>query len=170
MYVCMFPERWQYSSRCLNFCNFRFNIKSVSQQQTCVWDNTVTSFDRTGAKLNPQHPVEPRHSTSNGLLCLHSVNSVGLEVTPAKHVYENASFTHSILSHCSGCIFFHGPLFLENWGASAEHLNASWMVLDAFGRIIENQCIFGAAFISSQKYTGFIWPVEFNSSTSFIFQ
>lgn len=32
-------------------------------------------------------------------------------------------------------------LILGELSASVEHLNASWMVLDAFGRIIENQCI-----------------------------
>ncbi len=32
-------------------------------------------------------------------------------------------------------------LFLCEPSASVEHLNASWMILDAFGRIIENQCI-----------------------------
>lgn len=63
----------------------------------------------------------------------------------AKRAYENASFTHSIL--CSAVFLmrlFPWAFFFLNWiepSASVEHLNASWMVLDAFGRIIENQCI-----------------------------
>lgn len=56
--------------------------------------------------------------------------------------HENASFTHSVL--CTAAFWmqsFSMGLILSEQRASVEHLNASWMVLDAFGRIIENQCI-----------------------------
>lgn len=89
--------------------------------------------------LRAQRPVQPGHSdnkcfaVSPQSYCWHGSHT-------AKHVYENASSTHSIL--CSAVFWMHlfpWALVLVKLSASVKHLNASWMVLDAFGRIIENQ-------------------------------
>lgn len=59
---------------------FRFDINSVSQYNKCVYEITLSPhLTILVQSLIHKHPVEPKHSTSNGLLCLHSVNSVGLE-------------------------------------------------------------------------------------------
>lgn len=69
----------------------------------------------------------------------------------------------------SGCVFIPmGPILGES-SASVEHLTASWMALGAFWQDYRKSVHFRTAFISSQKYMGFIWPVEFNSSISFHF-
>lgn len=70
----------------------------------------------------------------------HSHSHCRLGSHTAQYVHENASSTHSILCSVLEAFISTGLILCES-NASVEHLNASWMALDAFGRIIENQCI-----------------------------
>lgn len=58
-----------------------------------------------------------------------------------KYVYENASFTHSILCTDAFWIDFSMAFILSESSTSVKHLDASWMVFDVFGRIIKNQSL-----------------------------
>lgn len=62
-----------------------------------------------------------------------------------------------------------GFFILDESSASAEHLSASWMVLGALWQDYPESVRFWTMFISSQKYSEFLWPVEFNPSISLKF-
>lgn len=88
-------------------------------------------------------------------------SSVGLEATQLS-IHAIPYFAVQF----SGCVYFHGSY---SWWIE-RICRTSECQLDGIGclwRDYRESVHFGTTCVSSQKYMGFIWPVEINSSTSF---
>lgn len=114
------------------YCNFHFNAHSGQHKQICGWhiQILVTSFDFTGAKVwtTALCGTETVNNKCTVVSAQCSYPNCWLGSHTAKHVYENASSTHSIL--CTAVFWMHlllWVLLLVKSSASVEHLNASWM-------------------------------------------